>query len=928
MVSASIWANSWLSLLDKLDIFNKKSRARPYFEKKHVTIQTISFGLLRATVQGSARNPYKIEMNFEAVPDAENEKIEKVLNKTPYFRDQIENRYWSIDLYKQLSLEHVRIMSSDIIRNNISCSCPDKSVPCKHIIAVMYELVSYIEHDPEILFVLSNCRLLQSSKIKNTKSFVVAENVSKNPTEQLMNLLHGFNDFQDDEKKFISQLLSQMIFLKKQSANSKKIKKSHWLYLAFSDAKNEGFDAEILFADAKCSNKIGLKKAYQDHPELVEDFKSKIELVKNKVVAFKECKKSDEKAFVPFEMLQTIYDDFSFLKKKGIRIIPPKSLQQHVKPVLNLQLLARDTLTDDRTNLFKLDSVVDVCWNVSLGKQNIRLEKFRETCKKNSGLLLINDQYFLLNQYVLENFLEDTNDLPSVLNAFDMLQAVLSGELCGFKATVDSKIINLCKLLHEYKPVPIPYNLKATLRPYQERGFAWLIQNLDINFGSILADDMGLGKTLQVIAAVQHLKNEGLVSKNNKVLIVAPTGVLTNWNKEIERFAPDLKATIYHGNNRKLQKDCDVVLTSYGIARSDCEKLNKHAWQLLVIDEAQNIKNDKTIQTKALKAIKANRKIAMSGTPVENRLLEYWSIFDFTNRGYFGNAKQFQQTFASPIEKHKDQKTLQRFKKITQPFILRRLKTDPLIIQDLPDKIENNSYCSLTSQQADLYQKTIDVTFNAIENSDGIERKGLIFALITSLKQICNHPSQFNKEEKAVIDQSGKMLLLETILESIDYMQEKILIFTQFVQMGNILTKLLEEKLSIKVPFLHGGLSRAARDTIVSDFQQGSKFQILIVSLKAGGVGLNLTAANHVIHYDLWWNPAVESQATDRAYRIGQKKNVIVHRLLTTGTLEEEIDVILNRKKELSNLTVGSGEKWVTEMSNAQLKQLVKLRAI
>uniref|UniRef100_A0A1B0FCI3 Uncharacterized protein n=2 Tax=cellular organisms TaxID=131567 RepID=A0A1B0FCI3_GLOMM len=353
-----------------------------------------------------------------------------------------------------------------------------------------------------------------------------------------------------------------------------------------------------------------------------------------------------------------------------------------------------------------------------------------------------------------------------------------------------------------------------------------------------------------------------------RVLVVAPTSILSNWQREMERFAPELKLFVYHGQNRELASDYDVALTSYGLARRDKKELNKIRWFLLVIDEAQNIKNPNTEQTKAIKAIEATHRIAMSGTPVENRL-----------------------------------------------------KSDKSIIQDLPDKIENNRYCSLTSEQTALYQKVVDTTMEKIEESEGIERKGLIFKLINALKQICNHPSQFGKKKRASIEQSGKMQMLEEILISIGEVAEKSLIFTQYTEMGEIIARLLEERFESKVPFLHGGLSRKARDEMVNDFQNLFQSNILIVSLKAGGTGLNLTAANHVIHYDLWWNPAVEAQLTDRAYRIGQERNVMVYRLLSTGTFEERIDEMIQSKKELANLTISSGDSWITEF-NRSIKRL------
>ena len=437
---------------------------------------------------------------------------------------------------------------------------------------------------------------------------------------------------------------------------------------------------------------------------------------------------------------------------------------------------------------------------------------------------------------------------------------------------------------------------------------------------------MGLGKTLQVIATLLKLKEEGKLEKQ-KALAIVPTTLITNWVKEIEKFAPDLRTHIYHGSNRTLDplKEADVLITTYGVARSETAKLQKQKWLVVVIDEAQNIKNPTTAQTKAVKKIKANLKIAMSGTPVENRLSEYWSIFDFTNKGYLNSLKKFSEEYARPIEVDKDQGQLDKFRKVTSPFILRRVKSDKSIIKDLPDKIEQDQFCELSPEQTAIYQNVIDTTMKTIEVAEGINRKGLVLKLITALKQICNHPKQFLKKGKGDANLSGKAKLLLELLRQILSNGEKTLIFTQYQTMGNILVDILKEEFDLEVPFLHGGVSRKKRDEMVEDFQNNRTTRILILSLKAGGTGLNLTAANNVIHYDLWWNPAVEAQATDRAYRIGQTKNVIVHRFITQGTFEEKINELLMQKKELANLTVTNGEKWIGDFSNEELKELVAL---
>ncbi|MCC7051429.1 MAG: DEAD/DEAH box helicase, partial [Bacteroidia bacterium] len=344
------------------------------------------------------------------------------------------------------------------------------------------------------------------------------------------------------------------------------------------------------------------------------------------------------------------------------------------------------------------------------------------------------------------------------------------------------------------------------------------------------------------------------------------------------------------------------------------------------IDEAQNIKNNSTAQTKAVKKIKANVKIAMSGTPVENRLSEYWSIFDFANPDLLGSETWFDNNFANAIEINQDKNRLDKFHKITSPFILRRVKTDKSIISDLPDKIENNQYCSLSKEQAALYKNLTTDLLATVEKTDGIERKGLILKLLIVLKQICNHPAQYLKVNDSVrAEQSGKMLLLLQLLETIYENNEKVLIFSQFQEAAKLLQNVIHEHFGKKALLLHGGCSRKERDEMVKSFQNQPIHDTFILSLKAGGTGLNLTAANHVIHFDLWWNPAVEAQATDRAFRIGQKKNVMVHRLITKGTLEEKIDDMLKSKKALANLTISSGEKWIGELSDKDIQELVSL---
>ena len=605
----------------------------------------------------------------------------------------------------------------------------------------------------------------------------------------------------------------------------------------------------------------------------------------------------------------------------GIQTLLPKSLQHLLKPQVTMSLSAKGI----NKKYFSLDDLLNYDWRVSMGDSFLTQEEFLKLAKQSLGLVKIRDQYVMMNQEEIEKVIKKLTQ-PSAPKAFTLLQAALSGDYEGAPVYIDKKLQEKINDILKADDIALPLQMTAQLRHYQQRGFNWLYKNAQLGLGSLLADDMGLGKTIQVITTLQKFKEEGVL-KNKPALVIAPTTLLSNWKAEIERFAPSLKAMIFHGTTRKAEfKKADVIITTYGIVRTENERLSKQNWHALIIDEAQNIKNPETVQTKAVKKIKANIKIAMSGTPVENRLMEYWSIFDFVNPGYLGNTNWFNEEYARPIELNQDKKRLEKFRKITSPFIMRRVKTDKSIISDLPDKIENNQFCNLTKEQAALYKNITHDMMQEVQNAEGINRRGLILKLLTILKQVCNHPLQYLKNDNEIRpEQSGKMMLLLQLLETIYENGEKVLIFSQYKEMGNLLRMVIHEHFGKKSLQLHGGNTRKERDEMVHSFQNNPLSDTFILSLKAGGTGLNLTAGNHVIHYDMWWNPAVEAQATDRAFRIGQQKNVMVHRMITKGTLEEKIDDMLRSKKNLANLTVASGEKWIGELSDQDLKQLVSL---
>jgi SNF2 family DNA or RNA helicase len=490
---------------------------------------------------------------------------------------------------------------------------------------------------------------------------------------------------------------------------------------------------------------------------------------------------------------------------------------------------------------------------------------------------------------------------------------------------VSHEAMQLLESVTAIREVPLPETVNATLRHYQQRGFEWMYKNSLLQMGSILADDMGLGKTLQVLALLEVHRLKGTLDKA-PALAVVPTSLVTNWCKEAEKFTPHLKVATYHGPNRKMPTEpVHLLVTTYGMVRSDENQFHSTTWPFLIIDEAQNIKNPSAGQTKATKAIPASCRIALSGTPVENRLLDFWSILDFAQPQFFGSETEFRKQFALPIAQQRDMEVLSSFKALSGPFILRREKSDPNIISDLPEKVMQDHWCNLKPAQAALYKGLVNSGLESLDSaSSEFEHSGLVLLMLTALKQTCNHPVNYLKKGKTEFGESGKAEVLENLIENILEGGEKALIFTQYKEMGELIQQMVSKKFKMEIPFLHGGTTRKKRDEMVQRFQEDPNVPIQLLSLKAGGTGLNLTAATHVIHYDLWWNPAVENQATDRAYRIGQKRNVMVHRLLSVGTLEERIDAMLQAKRELANLTVSSGELWIGDLSKEELKKLVE----
>ncbi|MCM1003678.1 MAG: DEAD/DEAH box helicase [Candidatus Gastranaerophilales bacterium] len=635
------------------------------------------------------------------------------------------------------------------------------------------------------------------------------------------------------------------------------------------------------------------------------------------------------------EVYKLIAQTAYYLQKAQIEVILPEELTNIIIPRASINAKVKASRSDDLMNIFNtvssnaisLDDILDFSYEVSLGDEKISLEEFNKLLEEsNDGLIEYNGKYILVDKTEGKKLYEQiANANHKKMTRLELIHASMSGQLQDYDFNYDDAYANVIKDFAKPVEVTEPKDLLGDLRPYQMTGLKWLWTNVSKGFGCCMADDMGLGKTIQVISLILKLKEENKLK--NPVLVVCPTTLMGNWMKEMQLFAPTLKVATYHGLDRKLDLKNDVILTTYAIMRIDVEEMKNNTWGMIVVDEAQNIKNPDTAQTLAIKSLKSDIKIAMTGTPVENRLTELWSIFDFINKGYLGSLKEFQKSYAIPIERFKEKSRASKLKLSVSPFVLRRLKTDKGVISDLPEKMVMNDYCYLAKSQAVLYEKTLNEMMEKISGFTGVNRRGNIFKLITALKQICNHPYQFLKSGGTSKDLSGKAEKCIDLVQNIIDNEEKTLIFTQYKEMGDLLTRIISEECGTDPSFFHGSLTVPQRESLIEDFQTNNDRKVMILSLKAGGTGLNLTSATNVIHYDLWWNPAVEDQATDRTYRIGQEKNVMVHRLITLGTFEEKIDEMLKSKKELADLAVYEGEKIITELSDDEIYEIFSLTA-
>ena len=607
------------------------------------------------------------------------------------------------------------------------------------------------------------------------------------------------------------------------------------------------------------------------------------------------------------------------------------------KARLGLKLTTRSQSASSGSSVtqarFGLGDLVDFRYDVAVGDQVIDPAELAELARLKVPLVRLRGQWVELDETHLRaalKFLE--HHQAGTMIAADALAAGLRGT--GGVPLVDVDADGwLGDLLsgqadRRLPPMTAPAGFAGTLRPYQERGLSWLSFLGDLGLGGILADDMGLGKTIQLLSLVAAQP-----AGTGPTLLVCPMSLVGNWQREAARFTPDLRIHVHHGADRldgdslaEALADTDLVITSYGVATRDRAALSAVIWARVVCDEAQNIKNHATQQARAVRALPAATRIALTGTPVENRLSELWSIMEFTNPGLLGPAERFREDYAIPIERHVSDDAARALQRLTRPFVLRRLKTDRTIISDLPDKQEMKVWCNLTPEQASLYAATVADMLSRIEEAtDDISRRGLVLATMAKLKQVCNHPAHLLGDGSRLPGRSGKLARLEEICDEIVAEGDKALCFTQYAEFGRMLQPHLAGRLGCPVLFLHGGTPKKQRDSLVETFGSLDEPAVFLLSLKAGGTGLNLTAASHVIHVDRWWNPAVEDQATDRAFRIGQHRNVQVRKFVCVGTLEERIDAMIEEKKALAERVVGTGESWLTELSVADLREVLAL---
>jgi SNF2 family DNA or RNA helicase len=620
------------------------------------------------------------------------------------------------------------------------------------------------------------------------------------------------------------------------------------------------------------------------------------------------------------------------------------------KAKLGLKLTARSSASasaaSGRPSQFGLQDLVSFRYELALGDDLLTAAELAELAERKVPLVRVRGQWVELDDRHLKaalKFLAGRGERAGAMTAAEVLGMALGtdgglGDLTLTEVDADGWLGDLLSGQADERlaPAQTPAGFGGTLRPYQQRGLSWLSFLGRLGLGAVLADDMGLGKTVQLLSLLwaDQVEQQAVRADDRApTLLICPMSLVGNWQREAGRFTPGLAVHVHHGAGRlsgaelaAALADADLVITTYQTAARDLAGLAAVRWSRVVCDEAQAIKNHLSQQAKAVRSLPAASRIALTGTPVENQLSELWSIMEFANPGLLGPEKAFRERFAVPIERYGSAEAAQELRRVTQPFVLRRLKTDKSIISDLPEKQEMKVWCNLTQEQASLYAATVADMLSRIDGaSDDITRRGLVLATMAKLKQVCNHPAHLLGDGSRLPGRSGKLARLEELCEEIAADGDKALCFTQYAEFGRMLQPYLAARIGCPVLFLHGGTSKKQRDAMVARFQSADEPVLFLLSLKAGGTGLNLTAANHVIHVDRWWNPAVEDQATDRAFRIGQRRDVQVRKFVCVGTLEERIDAMIEQKKALAEQIVGTGESWLTELSTAALREVLAL---
>ncbi|MFC3994302.1 DEAD/DEAH box helicase [Nocardiopsis sediminis] len=617
------------------------------------------------------------------------------------------------------------------------------------------------------------------------------------------------------------------------------------------------------------------------------------------------------------------------------------------RPALGLRLTARERPAATGGGISPGD-LVDFSLDAVLGDTPVDLDELTELARLKQPLVRLRGRWVEVDPAHLRGALDFLRRRGrGAMRREEALRMVMAPDAGALPVTAIDADGPLGALLngdteHRVAPMATPQDFSGALRPYQERGAAWLRFLGGLGLGAILADDMGLGKTVQLLALLTDERGAG--PSPGPTLMVCPVSLVGNWQREAARFAPDLRVHVHHGPQRLRGNDLaraaggsDLLITTYGVVLRDRAELAALPWHRVVCDEAQAVKNSGTRQAQAVRELPAGSRIALTGTPVENNLGELWSIMEFANPGLLGSQAAFRAAVADRVERSVQGRSgddqgpaggddgTALLKRLTGPFILRRLKTDRSIIGDLPEKHEIRTWCTLTPEQASLYKATVDDMTERIDDADGIQRKGLVLATMARLKQICNHPAQFLADGSPLAGRSGKLDRVEVLLEEAMAEGDKALCFTQYTALGDRIAPYLAARLDREVLWLHGGTPRARREEMMRRFQESAEPAVFLLSLKAAGTGLNLTAANHVVHFDRWWNPAVEDQATDRAFRIGQRRDVQVRKLICVGTLEERVDDMIQRKKALAESVVGTGEDWLTELSTEDLRDVIRL---